>query len=370
MRHRLLIALLASLLLPGSGSAIELFKSGRLFVAKSIKETRKTRYISFGVGFQFAPIKALGKQVVNQIEDQSPEAKQVFDALRQVPPEQMDAMTEAIDGGRDSLKQFIDEQVPGLDADEQADVNAAIDEVGDSELKTASELVKIAADPEPASTFMLEPFVDVNLKHVSIELGVPLAGFYLDEAEFALGNVYTDVKWGKHFGEVVGFGVSAGVEAAFPTGSSRADTLALSNLFSAPHFLHENLTLAPYVVAGADVWLVNLQAYAKFNQMLAVRGSGDGATYLQYGAAFVFAPFRFITAMAELNGLSEVANAPAFNALYATLGAKFSLFVLRPGFALHLPLSKKSDDAYGSMGGSSIGSPSDWSLIATIAVDL
>jgi hypothetical protein len=369
MPIRLLTALLVALLLPGSVSAIELFKSGRLFVAKSIKETRKTRYISFGVGFQFAPVKALEKEAVKQIENQSPEAKQVFDGLRQVPPEKLDEMTAAFDGGRESLKKFIADEAD-LSPEAQAEFDSAVDQVDDDDLKLASSLARTAAEPKSATTFILEPFVDVNLKHVSIEVGVPLAGFFMDEAEFALGNVYTDVKWGKHFGEVVGFGVSAGLETAFPTGSSRSDTLALSNLLSASHFLHENLTLAPYLVAGVDVWLVNLQAYGQFNQMLAVRGSGDASSYAQYGAAFVFAPFRFFTVVAELNRLSEISKAARFDGTFATMGLKLSFIGLRLGFAGQLPLAESGEESVGSVAGASIGEPSKWNFLGTLAFDL
>ncbi len=59
---------------PDMGGGIQLFSSGKLFVAENIKESVETRFISVGVNFQFAPIKALAKQVVGQIEDQNPAA--------------------------------------------------------------------------------------------------------------------------------------------------------------------------------------------------------------------------------------------------------------------------------------------------------
>lgn len=352
-----------------SGGAIELFSSGKLFIAENIKESTETRFISAGVNFQFAPIKALAKQVVGQIEDQNPEARLVFDTLREVPPEEMEAMTTAASEGGDALEAFIFEQVPDLTDEQRAEVSGAIGEIDDDQLKSAAELAKIAADPEPASTFIFEPYVNLNFEFIEVELGLPLAGFYTDEAEFLLGNLYYDVKTGWTWGETIGAGVSVGLEGTLPTGTSnRTDTLALANVFSAPHFLSNTMCFAPYAVAGVDVLLFNFQAYGKYVTLVSTGDADLGnAMYLQYGIVGAFAPFRALNIIAELNGTTEVANAPPFNTLYLTAGLKTLLFFVRPGIAVHLPLMQESDSEFG---GGSFGSPSNWSIIASLSVDI
>jgi hypothetical protein len=352
-----------------SGQAIELFSSGKLFVAENVKESTETRFISAGVNFQFAPIKALAKQVVGQIEDQNPEARLVFDTLREVPPDQMDAMTDAASQGSAELEAFIYEQVPDLTDEQKAEVSGALSEVDDDQLKNAAELAKIAADPEPASTFIFEPYVNLNFEFIEVEMGLPLAGFYADEAEFLLGNLYYDVKTGWTWGDTIGAGVSVGLEGTLPTGSSpRTDTLALANVFAAPHFLANTMSFAPYAVAGVDVLLFNFQAYGKYVTLISTGDAEVGnAMYMQYGVVAAFAPFRALNIIAELNGTTEVANAPSFDTLFVTAGVKTLLFVVRPGIAIQLPLMQESDSDFG---GGSFGSPSNWSVIASLSVDI
>jgi len=371
-------ALASALLLLGLGAPLEardLFGSGRLFIAKPMKESAASRFLSVGTSFQFAPVRALAKQAVQDIESQSPEARLVFDTLRSVPPEQLDAITSAAEKGGNALKAYLAKNVPGLDAEQRADVNGAIDQASPQELSAAAELARLAADPEEASTFIFEPFLEVNTDWVSIEVAVPLAGFFTRTAgstEFALGNVTLDAKLGWTSGESVGYGISGGVETSFPTGQSpRINTLALANIFSGPKFLKDYLSFAPYLVAGVDVWLINVQGYAKLVQMFAM-GSGTAlgnATYLQYGLVAAFAPWRVWNVMAELNGAVDVFEAAPFSAFYLTLGTKLSLWFIRPGVAVHVPLFQQSPAVYSGFGSGTFGSPSDWSVLATLSFD-
>jgi len=375
MRRNLPIVALLLALLPSSAGARDLFPSGRLFVAKAMKETAASRFLSVGTAFQFAPVKALAKQAVQEIENQSPEARLVFDTLRTLPPEQVDAATTAAEQGGPQLKAYIAANVPGLDAEQTTAVNDAIDQSTPQELAGTAALVRIAADPEEASTFIFEPFVEVNTEWVSVELAVPLAGFVTTTAgstEFALGNLTLDTKLGWVSGEDIGYGVSGGIEASFPTGrSARINTLALANIFSGPKFLKNYLSFAPYVVAGVDVWLFNFQGYAKLVQMFAM-GSGTelgNATYLQYGLVAALAPWRFLNVTAELNGAVNMFEAAPFDAVYLTLGTKFSLWFVRPGVAVHVPLFQQAPAVYSGFGSGTFGSPADWSIIASLSFD-
>jgi hypothetical protein len=367
MRRALPVVLLLVSLQAGPVAARDLFSSGRLFVAKAMKESGSSRFLSVGTTFQFAPVKALARQAVQQIEDQSPEARLVFDTLRSVPPEQVDAMANAAEEGGTALKAFIATTVPGLDA--------AIDQSTPQELSGAAELARIAADPEEATSFIFEPFVEVNTDWVSVELAVPLAGFATTSAsstEFALGNLTLDTKFGWIAGDDIGYGISGGLEASFPTGrSARINTLALANIFSGPKFLKNYLSFAPYLVTGVDVWLFNFQGYLKLVQMFAM-GSGTelgNATYLQYGAVAALAPWRFLNVMAEINGAADLFEAEPFDAVYLTLGLKFALWFLRPGVAVHVPLFQQAPAVYSGFGSGTFGSPADWSVIASLSFD-
>ena len=372
MRRLLVLAMMLSAV---PAVARELFPSGRLFIAKAMKESAASRFLSVGTSFQFAPLKALAKQVVQDIEAQSPEARLVFDTLHQLPPEQVEAAASAAEQGNATLKAYVASHVTGLDAEQQAQVNDAIDEASPQELAGTAELVRIAAEPEEASSFIFEPFVEVNTDWVSVELAVPLAGFATRSAastEFALGNLTLDAKVGYTSGDSIGWGISGGLEASLPTGrSARINTLALANIFSGPKFLKDYLSFAPYVVGGVDVWLFNFQGYLKLVQMFAM-GSGTelgNATYLQYGVVAALAPWRFLNVMAELNGAADVFEADPFDAVYLTLGTKLSLWFLRPGVAVHVPLFQQAPAVYSGFGSGTFGSPADWSVIGSLAFD-
>lgn len=375
MRRVLLVALLLVTVHASPLAARDLFSSGRLFVAKAMKESESSRFLSVGTTFQFAPVKALAQQAVQQIEDQSPEARLVFDTLRSVPPEQVDAMANAAAEGGDALKAFIATTVPGLDAEQAAAVDDAIDQSTPQEVSGAAELARIAAEPEEATSFIFEPFVEVNTDWVSVELAVPLAGFATTSAsttEFALGNLTLDAKLGWIEGDDIGYGLSGGLEASFPTGrSARINTLALANIFSGPKFLKNYMSFAPYLVTGVDVWLFNFQGYLKLVQMFAT-GSGTelgNATYLQYGAVAALAPWRFLNVMAEINGAANLFEAEPFDAVYLTLGLKFALWFVRPGVAVHVPLFQQAPAVYSGFGNGTFGSPADWSVIASLSFD-
>ena len=373
--RRLLPVALVLVAASGPAEARDLFASGRLFVAKAMKESSASRFLSVGTSFQFAPVKALAKQAVQDIENQSPEARLVFDTLHALPPEDVEAAASAAEQGNAALKAYIAANVPGLDAQQLADVNDAVDQATPQELAGAAELVRIAAEPEEASTFIFEPFVEVNTDWVSVELDVPLAGFVSSSAgstEFALGNVTLDAKLGWIAGDDVGYGISGGLEASFPTGrSARINTLALANIFSGPKFLKDYLTFAPYVVAGVDVWLFNFQGYAKLVQMFAMGSQTElgNATYLQYGLVAALAPWRFWTVTAEMNGAANMFEAAPFDAVYLTLGTKFALWFVRPGVAVHVPLFQQAPAVYSGFGSGTFGSPSDWSVIASLSFD-
>ncbi|MBI5040040.1 MAG: hypothetical protein HZB57_02200, partial [Gammaproteobacteria bacterium] len=102
-------------------------------------------------------------------------------------------------------------------------------------------LAPVLTEEEEAVSFSLSPYFLVNLDPLTIGLEVPMAGFVQPgDTVFMLANANLDLRFGHHFGDAIPFGLSYGVQAWFPTGGARADTLALANLLAAPRFLHQH----------------------------------------------------------------------------------------------------------------------------------
>jgi hypothetical protein len=358
----------------------DLFVSGRLFYAKSIKESADERFLSFGFQAALNPFQAMSPALIEaargEYEDEcaaSGVACPSFDTVVGVVGANAEKFKQAADAASADpsglIAQLKAAGVP-LTAEQEQAIGEGIK--SPEALQAVSVLADAAKNPE-AITATFEPYAELNLRDVSVELAIPLAYFYYQGAgrsDFALGNISLDAKFGRSYGKVIGLGWSAGVEASLPTAMNRASGVALSNIFAAPRYLGRYLTLAPYGVVGVDALIVNLQAYAKLADMIGVRGEAGNSLYLQYGAALAVAPFRFLNLIAEVNGLQDVSNAPAFSGQYLTAGFKMQLLVLRWGLAAHVPLSREKDDTYGAMAATPFGSPADWSVVTTFAIDL
>lgn len=358
-----------------SSSYADPFSNNDLFVGKSVKLTGGS--ISAGVEFQIAPVKALLKSQINNIIDEGckgapdpnlckSQVDTILDSSKYVPDS-------VIDDARNNPELLKQELLKSeyLSDQQKAEVQK-IDFTNSEVSKSVSMLADTILDKEKAVTFAFEPFCELNLDLLAVAARLPLAGFYIGgDTEFAMGNLMLDAKFGHIWDLSLGsVGLSYGASFYFPTGSSRANSLALSNIFLAPKYYHEYLTIVPFLVAGLDLQFVIIQAEAEFFNMIGVRGSplSDYPAFLKYGGGLSIGLIPTLMIVGEINGLTNIKDASPMSAVYLTGGLKFNFAVVKVGVAVQVPLAQKGRDAYASFGGLDFGSPSNINFIVNASL--
>ncbi|GMV40252.1 MAG: hypothetical protein AMXMBFR64_19680 [Myxococcales bacterium] len=320
------------------------FELGRLFSSPFIKPSTDVETIAFGIHFQIAPVRAVAKQVLDDYKAQNPDVVPLVDLAQDV---DLTALAAASPDQRREL--FL--AVPGLTADERAAVESFDFAAHQSSLDA---LISIVSDPEEAITFSLEPWFAVNLDLLTIIATVPLAGFRLGgETNFEVGNVTLDLRFGHHFGDWPAVGFGYGVELALPSGTERADALALTSPLDARRFLHSYLGITPYLVAGVDLEFVLIQTSHQLSILAGVRDDPRPSTSVYYGysASIIGTPGDIISLSAEFSGIVNVHDALAFGVHAFTGGLRFHFAGVRPGVAVQVPLEAP---ARGSLAGSGL----------------
>jgi hypothetical protein len=221
---RIIPSILACLvIIIGADAHAELFSSGHLFTAKTLKLPRAEEFIKFGVSFSIAPVKAIAREAVDELKTQNPEAADYIEMAEHVDLEEFE------DIDVDSAKAEFKEKVPNMTPEQEAEIDALEQE----DLETVIQLAELVQSADDAITFAFEPFFRLNpLDFMGLGIHVPLAGFFLDEeTDFCLGNIVLDAKFGSNFGGGgVGAGIAGGLELYLPTGTERSNSVALSNL--------------------------------------------------------------------------------------------------------------------------------------------
>lgn len=335
------------------------FELARLFSGPFIKASSDVEDVIFGIHFQIAPVRAVAKQVLDDFKTQHPEIAPLMELAQDVDP---DALASATDEQRKAL--FL--AVPGLSAEERAAIEG-FDFAGQRDALDG--LVGIITDPEEAITFSLEPWVGINLDLVSISAVIPLAGFTLHgETTFEVGNVTVDARFGHHWGDDIAGGLGYGVELALPSGTERADALALTNQLDAHRFLHSYLGVTPYVIGGLDLQFVLIQTSHRLTILSGVRDEPEPGTsvYYAYGASLIGTPGDIITVSAEFDGLVPVFDAEAFGAHTFTGGVRFHFAGIRPGVAVQVPLATPSRGSLGRNSALSYGAVADVNVLVQV----
>jgi len=347
------------------------FNNGDMMVGRTIKISADDRTFSAGANFQIAPVNAIVQSV----------AKKAMDAAKAQNPEGAKllvyANTPAVRAAVNSndpakFKSEIIAEMKRHGQTPTAEQQAAIDAVAKdaSELKKMSaiiDMINLANKPQQALTFSLEPYATLNLKPVSVTARLALAGFRTDSAgtQLSLGNLGLDVKTGDTYGASgLAFGWSAGASLYAPTGTSEADTIALSNILAAPRYLHNYLTYSPYAVIGAELAILKLTVRGEYVDMRPARGANDlrRMAYFNFGAGLL-ADLGFLGLSLELDGLKAIENAPAMDDVWlATGGLRTYMGPVQLGLGLQVPLVS-AGAASGSMGGVNLGSPSKFSVL-------
>jgi hypothetical protein len=347
------------------------FDNNDLFLAKTVKIPKKLEFFSAGVELQIALVKAIVKSQMDTIKAEA--CKGTADpktcegqvdtiiTFAKILPEGLikDAVNDP-----NLLKKAILES-GALTPEQQKQVESYIPKSEDQDAFRI--LAETILDKEKAITFSIEPFLRMNFNLMQATGKVPIAGFYMkNNTEFVMGNINFDAKFGHIWN--LGFGaagLSYGASMYLPTGTPRANSLGLSNIFAGPKFYHEYFTLSPYFVAGYDLYFLIFQADAELYNMIAARGDPaiSYPVYLQYGLGVSLVPIPFLIITGELNGVADVKDAPAMNGKFLTGGIKLNFIVMRLGVAVQVPLSQQGQDEFAKFGGMSFGSPSKINVI-------
>lgn len=350
-----------------SDEPLNTFKGAQLFLNQSMKfDVGRT----FGVGLNFtiAPVTAAKKTLIRKLNDQFPEETEVVrNAMQHIPPEALDTIT-----SKQGLLDEIKSRAP-LSAEDSAKLDQAFEKFPEQELNTVKEVLKeITDNPDTTVTYSLEPYFSLYFDFMDIRILLPMAGFVGegDTNEFAFGNIGAELKFGHHFGDPFAFGISYGVNYWVPTATEKANALGLANLLWAPKYLHEYTTIQPFVVLGADLMFVQIQASLAYTQMFAVKGEPDydQVGYLQYGASVAVTAIPYIVISAELTGLHGVTNAAAYNSLVITSGLRVTASIVNIGLAFQVPLVQSEPSDLASLSDLEFGGPSTFNALLTLEV--
>ncbi len=351
-----------------------------LFFGRSIQKTTKSRRAELGLRFSIAPVKAVMQHEVDglrqQVAEQCPECNAVIDQAiaRHVTPQAVRTANSP-----EALRSLIEQKAGGtLSADEQLALDNAVIYLNDhpterDQLLGQSGLLAEVVDAytnRDGVAFGIEPYAEVNFKWLQLGIAVPLAGFFKDTvSDFALGNIGLDARIGHHFGEKVSFGVGYGLSVNLPSGTGKADTLGLSNMLYAPRFLHEYMTVSPFVTLGLDLRYVSLLAHAELFNLMGVRGGEDYMGGLHYGVAAMLTLFDLFALNVEFDGFQNVKNAAAFNSLFLTAGVRFKFWIVKPSAAVQIPLATEDERAFGRVAGLALGSPAKFNVIVGLGFE-
>ncbi len=347
------------------------FNNSDLLVGRTIKISSDDRTFTAGANFQIAPVNAIVHSVVKKAMDSATATNP--DAVKLLQYANTPTVKAAINSNDPAkFKSAILAEMKAHGVTPSAAQQKSIDAVSSdaSQLKQMStiiDMINIANQPEQAMTFSLEPYASLNFKPVTVTARVALAGFHTSSAgtTMSMGNLGLDVKTGDAYGvSGAAFGWSLGSSFYAPTGTSDADTIALSNILAAPRYLHNFMTVSPYAVLGAELAIFKLTVRGEYVDMTPVRESTGlkRMAYFDMGAGLL-ADLGFLGLSLELDGLKSIENAPAMdNVWLATGGVRTYMGPVQLGVGLQVPLVSASANS-GSMGGVNLGSPSKYNVL-------
>jgi hypothetical protein len=246
-----------------------------------------------------------------------------------------------------------------------------------------ADALKTYNQPEPTTTFALEPYAGFTAGPLQLTAQVPLAGFYNSRSTtLVVGNPGIDLRLGKTFGHSqasLGFVVGGSVWA--PLGSVDSDTIALSNVLAAPRYLHDYLSVTGYGLVAAELGIfdltlrgeyVEMRPYSDKNKDLNLFNDVRMMRYVHAGAG-VLADVGVAGLSVELDSLFNLANAQDLHhTVLLTAGARLYLRKVLVGVAVQTPLSAAEDsDGAGTMlGGVRLGAPADVNVLVNAQFSL
>jgi len=382
MKHIVALAVALAVLAPAGGQAKNRkFKGSELLIGHSVKPPVGAKRFSVGVDLQFAPLDVVLNSQRDRILDEAiasgcadapnaaickENAELAMDTLADVSSDDWDMITSNLSDTSELQQTLIDAGVPPEDADA---VGSYVDQVPAEERESTVALARKLSSGD-ASSFILEPRADLNLKWVYVSTSLPMALYMLnDRTDFNLGNFGVDVRMGKVWDlGLLGVAVSGGLHTFLPSGTTEADAMGFTNLFYGPKFFHRYLTPAPYFVAGLDLPLVTIQAGADLVPMIPVRDAAglDTVLFGKYGVGVTVLPNFLVSVIGELSGLFPIMNADAYDALFVSGGLQLKLLFFKASAAVQFPLVEPSRNDLGTIGGVDMGTLAAFNLIGRL----
>ncbi len=382
IRSCFIVVLAATLLLSAGPAHARKFKGSELLIGHSVKPPKGAQRFSGGIDFQFAPFKVLLASQKNAILDQAVSsacseltdpglcannAGMAMDTLAGIEGEGWDLINSNL-GDSSVLEQNLDSL--GVDT---ANTDAVVEYVDSVPIEDRQSAVGLAREitSKDATTLLMEPHVEVNLRHIYIGASLPIAIYmFPDSSESASGNLGIDLRYGLFWKlPKVGLALSFGLDTYLPAGMADADAMALSNLLYGPKFYHRFLTTAPYIVAGLDATFMMVQLSTEIVPMFPARNAKglDTVVYGRYGLGLTFFPKYVFSLIGELNGLYPMANADVYDALFLSGGFQLRIWRFKGSLAVQFPLVSPTKSQLGKMGGVDLGTLADFMLLTRLS---
>lgn len=381
MQRLIAISIALAVLTPAGLAHAKKFKGSELLVGHSVKPPVGSKRFSVGIDLQFAPLDVVLSSQKDRILDQAitagcadapdgtaceANATLAMETLSAVDDNQWDEINSNLSDTA-LLEATLIEQ--GVDEAEAAAVSDYVAQVPAEDRKSTVGLARKLSSGS-ASSFLIEPRLDVNLEHVYLSASLPMAMYMLDDrTDFNVGNFGVDVRFGKVWtAGILGVGVSGGLHAYLPSGTNEADAMGFTNLFYGPKFFHSYLTPTGYVVVGFDVPFITFQLSGELVPMIPVRDAKglDTVLFGKYGFGVTILPNFFVSVIGELNGLFPIMNADPYNALFASGGVQFKLWVMKLSVAAQFPIVEPDAEDLGAIAGVDVGTLAKFNILGRL----
>jgi len=326
------------------------FEDTDLFSGHTLRPSSKDRKLAAGVNLHAAPMPYVARKALNvaadKVSSQYPGAKQLVDVLQHTDAAKIQQLAHS--GSADAVRSQINADLKKNGFTPNADQQKAIDSISDSNVAAVADIATIAATPKNALVFGVEPWFEYNFGTYDLTAYLPLAGFQSpDGTELELGNVNFDFRAGSRKGYTAAFGYTGGLSLYLPSGSKRANQVALSNILVMPKYLHEYMTVQPYGIIGGELSILSMMARLEYTHMQAVRDNPlySSVGYLNWGGSAVL-HLWIVELVGEFDGLVDLYNAPAMKDMLVTVGGRLHAGPVRLGLGARMPITSQSSSLY------------------------
>lgn len=352
----LVLALAGVSVVSGAAWAERPFQNVDLFSGHSLRQSSKDRKVAAGVNLHMAPVPFLARKALDTVSDkvtgQYPGAKSLIEVLKSTDAAKVNELARS--GAVDETKARILSDLKTAGVTPTAEQSKAIDSINSGNIGSVAEIAEVVATPSSALAFGLEPWFEYNFGTYDLTAYVPMAVFSGDNGSVEFGNINVDFRAGSRAGYTAAIGWTGGVSLYLPTGTEKANLIALSNVLVLPKYLHEYASIQPYGIFGTQISILALMARLEYTHMEAVRGNPfySHVGYLNWGASAVVRAV-VVDVVAELDGLVNLYNAPGMADILATAGLRFHLGPVRLGMAARMPITSNPSSIYAQSFGTS-----------------